>query len=378
MKKVLEMFGEPITYGGQESVVYNMLSTFDLKNDFSIDLFTPYFADNKDLISLILNNNGKIYTLNLPFKNFDNRFNLIKPVSKFFEECKENYDVVHIHTGSLTTMYVFAKIAKRSGVKKVIVHSHIGLLSGGYIGKLRRLILNVFMSRYVDVYLGCSKEAIDAKFIGKARKNAIIIHNGIDIEKFKYNEKLRNEIREKYKINNKFVLGSLGRISEQKNHIFMIDMYNDLLKELKSKNISKDIVLLIVGGGELLEDIKNKVMELDLNDSVIFVGNQPDSYKFYQSFDIFLQPSIYEGLPVTAIEAQVSGLPCLLSDNISKECAIIKEIKFLSINDEKNWIDNIIKIINTNIDRESKDIDYDKFDKKKTYTIIGDLYKTSI
>lgn len=376
MKKVLEMFGEPITYGGQESVVYNMLSTFDLKNDFSIDLFTPYFADNKDLISLILNNNGKIYTLNLPFKNFDNRFNLIKPVSKFFEECKENYDVVHIHTGSLTTMYVFAKIAKRSGVKKVIVHSHIGLLSGGYIGKIRRFILNILMSRYVDVYLGCSKEAVDVKFIGKARKNAIIIHNGIDIEKFKYNEKLRNEIREKYRINNKFILGSLGRITEQKNHSFMIDMYNELLKELKLKNINKEIVLFIVGYGELLEDIKNKVKELGLNDNVIFVGNQPDSYKYYQAFDVFIQPSIYEGLPVTSIEAQVSGLPCLLSDNISKECMITKDIKFLPINDEKIWVDNIIKIINTNFDKKSMNIDYAKFDKNKTYKVIEKIYNS--
>lgn len=376
MKKVLEMFGEPITYGGQESVVYNMLSTFDLKNDYNIDLFTPYFADNKELISLIENNNGKIYSLNIPFKNFDNRFNLINPIKKFFDRYKFNYDVAHIHTGSLTTMYVFAKIAKKSGIKKVMVHSHIGLLSGGFVGKIRRFILNILMSRYVDVYLGCSKEAIDAKFIGKANKNAIIVYNGIDIDKFKYNKELRDKIRKEYEINDKYVLGSLGRITEQKNHNFMIDIYKDLLDEIKLKEINRDIILLIVGDGELIETTKNKVKNMGLTNKVIFVGNQSDSYKFYQAFDTFIQPSLYEGLPVTTIEAQVSGLPCLLSDTITKECVITKELKFLSIKDEKDWIDEIIKNINTVIDREKISIDYDKFDKNKTFEIVKEIYSS--
>ena len=114
--KVLEMFGEPITYGGQESVVYNMLSVLDLKNDFDVDLFTPYYADNKDLIELVNKNGGTVYHNDIEFKTGDNRFKLYPIVDNFFKSLDIKYDLVHIHTGSLSTMLCFARAAKINGI----------------------------------------------------------------------------------------------------------------------------------------------------------------------------------------------------------------------------------------------------------------------
>ena len=362
------MFGEPITYGGQESVVYNMLSTFDLKNDFSIDLFTPYFVDNDKLIKLTNENSGKIYNLNIDFKTGDNRFLLSKPVDIFFNEHK-NYDIVHIHTGSLTTMLVYARLAKKNNIKKVIVHSHTTGNNISIITKIRRYILTNFLNEYVDIYIGCSEDSINFKFYRKAIKKPIIVQNGIDINGFKYDEICRDNIRKKYNLNDKFVVGSLGRLSFEKNNLFMIDLIYKLSK------INNNIVLMIVGDGDYEIVLKDKVNELNLTNFVIFTGNQKNSYEYYNAFDCFILPSFYEGMPVAAIEAQVSGLPTFISDTITRECCISNVTKFLNINDINSWASSILRLVeDKNFSRKKCKIDIDKFDRDNTYKVIKEIY----
>lgn len=369
MIKVLEMFGEPITYGGQESVVYNMLSSKKYCDKFNIDLFTPYFADNINLIDLVEKNGGKVHSQGIVFETNDNRLKLQKTVEKFFKT-NNTYDVVHIHSGSLTTMYVYAKIAKKYGIKNVIVHSHIARKNKNIIREIIRIIICFLLHNKVDYYLGCSKEAITTKF-GNSLDNYYIINNGIDIEKFKFDKNIRNEMRNKYKIGDMIVIGSLGRISNQKNNVFMVD----ILSKLSQYN--DNVVLLMVGDGEDLEKVKRKVSNSGLEKKVIFTGTQKETYKYYQMFDIFILPSIFEGLPVTSIEAQISGLPTLISDTITKECCISNLTKFLSINYTNLWVDEINNIIdNVNLDdlRQNAIIDFDKYDKTKTFIKVFDLY----
>ena len=369
MVRILEMFGEPITYGGQESVVYNMLSTFDLKNDFEVDLFTPYFADNQYLRNLISDNDGNVYSLNKEFKTNDNRFLLSKDVNSFFDK-NNNYDVVHIHTGSLTSMYVYAKAAKEHNIKKVIVHSHIASKKNGLVYKLFKTIICMLLQKYVDVYLGCSKEAITSKFTEEIVDKSKVVYNGIDVGKFRFNNEYREDIRNKYSIRDKFVIGSLGRLDKQKNNDFMIDIINSFAGY-------DNIILMIVGTGATENELKNMCIDLHLDKKVIFTGNQVETYKYYCAFDCFILPSIYEGMPVTAIEAQISGLPTLISDRVTTDVCISSECMFIGIDSSNIWVDeikNFFKKSDTEYNRANDSIDYNKFDRNKTFKIVENIY----
>ena len=371
MKKILEMFGEPITYGGQESVVFNMLSSFNLNKDFIVDLYTPYYADNKKLIELVESNNGKVYHDDIEFRLNDNRFRLNRYVDTFFKN-NNNYDVVHIHTGSLTTMYVYAKLAKKYSIRKVIVHSHTTGFKIGFFFKLRRYILNILLKKYVDVYLACSENAIKFKFSNYYSSNPIIVYNGINVDKYKFNNIYRDEIRNKYNIGNSFLIGSLGRLSFEKNLFFMLDILNKLV------NDNKNVLLMIAGDGDYYESLKERCKELNLEKYVIFTGNVSDSYKYYSAFDIFIMPSFYEGMPVTAIEAQMSGLKCLISNTVTKECSISSLTSFISISNIDLWVNEILRTIsseeNSSKNRLSNDINFDKFDRNKTFKIVENIY----
>ena len=373
MKRILEMFGEPITYGGQESVVFNMLSSLNLKEDYNINLYTPYYADNEKLIGLVENNKGQVYHDDIEFKLNDNRFRLNSIVDSFFKT-HNKYDVVHIHTGSLTTMYVYAKNAKKYGIKKVIVHSHTTGFKVSLSMRIRRLILNMLLKRYVDVYFACSEDAANFKFGNYYSSKPIIVYNGIDINIFKFNNAYRDEIRNKYNIGNKYLIGSLGRLSFEKNNFFLLDILNKVFK------VNENAVLMIAGNGEYYEPLQQKCKELKLDNNVIFTGSVLDAYKYYSAFDIFLMPSFYEGMPVTAIEAQISGLQCLISDTVTRECNISDITTFISISNIKLWVDSIVKSMNefnvntVDKNRMNVNVDFNKFDRRRTFKIVESVY----
>ena len=189
-----------------------------------------------------------------------------------------------------------------NGIKKVIVHSHTTGFKVSLAMRIRRFILNILLKRYVDVYFACSEDAANFKFGNYYSSKPIIVYNGIDINIFKFNNAYRNEIRNKYNIGNKYLIGSLGRLSFEKNNFFLLDILNKIIK------VNENVVLMIAGNGEYYESLQQKCKALKLDNNVIFTGSVLDAYKYYSAFDIFLMPSFYEGMPVTAIEAQISGL----------------------------------------------------------------------
>ena len=367
MKRILEMFGEPITYGGQESVVYNMLSTFRLGEDFTIDLFTPYFADNKKLIELVESHKGKVFSLKTNFQTNDNRFLLTKHIDDFFSK-QSDYDVVHIHTGSLSTMCVYAKSAKKHNVKKVIVHAHSSNSKITFNYRIRRYLLCKILKKYVDVFLGCTKESIESKFVKEIRDRAIVVYNGIDVPKYRFNNDYRKEIRKLYDVEDKFVIGSVGRLSYEKNNYFMLD----ILKELNKCN--KNIILMIVGTGDTEKALIDKSKELCIEDNVFFIGNINNVEKYYSAFDCFIFPSIFEGLGISSIEAQICGLPTFIADSITKEGRISNGTKYLQNNNLSLWASNIMDIYNENVREHNYDIDFDKYDRTKTFKIVENIY----
>lgn len=368
MRKILEMYGEPITHAGQESVTSNMMATFDLNHDFNISLFTPYHLENVELKTFVENNYGEVFNLNLPYENSYNRFKLKKYVDTFFYK-HNKYDVVHINTGSLTTMYVFAKSAKKHGIKTVIIHSHNSLFNTKLINRISKLIINVLIKKYVDYIFGCSEKAIDAKFIGINKKNAKVINNGVDIDKYKFNENNRIKIRSEYKINDKFVIGFVGRMRAQKNPLFLPDML---------KYLSSDIVFFVIGRGEYMDELKEKATKLGVIDRFIFAGLQTDTSIFYSVFDAYIMPSKFEGFGIASVEAQLNGLPCILSDRVPSLANISSGTSVLSIANPKLWADKILEIKenkNGQFTRNCFKIDYDKFDRRKTYKFVEEVYK---
>ena len=162
----------------------------------------------------------------------------------------------------------------------------------------------------------------------------------------------------------------MGRLDKQKNNNFMIDIINNF-------SGYDNIILMIVGTGTTENDLKNKCIDLGVDKKVIFTGNQVETYKYYCAFDCFILPSIYEGMPVTAIEAQISGLPTLISDRVTTDVSISSECKFVNIVATNDWVERIKEIYNNKINcisRENISIDYDKFDRSKTFKVLENIY----
>lgn len=196
-----------------------------------------------------------------------------------------------------------------------------------------------------------------------------ILPNAVDYEKFSYNIQLRNEIREKYNIEDStIVVGHVGRFFEQKNHEFLIDIFEEYHKE------NLDSILIMLGDGELINKIKDKVTQKKLESSVYFLGNQSNVADWYQVMDMFLLPSYYEGFPVVGVEAQVSGLPCLFSDGITPEIQISPNAEFMCLESgAKAWVEKMKYMIANKQNRSNLILNHERFDIEKNADKL-DLY----
>ena len=333
MVRVLQVFGEPISFGGQEAFVMNIYKTID-KNKVQFDFFTPFYCDNENMKETIEKMGGHVYISGKEFETSKRKMYFINELKKILKKCK--YDIVHINSGSTFVLAYGSKIAKKNNVKKVIAHSHsTGIVNFKY--KIIKFLSKNKFKKYTDVYLACSDDAAKWKFPKDVinSKKYIVIKNGIQVDKFIFNNDIRNEIRKKLEINDHdFVIGHVGRFCFEKNHEFIID----IIKTLVEKN--PKIKLVLVGKGDTEAYIKEKVKKYKLDNNVTFVGVREDINMMYQAFDIFILPSLHEGLPIVGIEAQTSGLKCLFSDKVPKAIDITGNCKFIPL--EKDlWVKEI-------------------------------------
>ena len=233
----------------------------------------------------------------------------LKALEKLFKE--NQYRIVHSNLSTLSVFPLY--IAKKVGVPIRIAHSHSTSNPKEWKRNLIKNILRPFSKRYATDYFACSEIAGRYLFGNKAfdQGKVKIIHNAIDIEKFKFDEVARKKLRKEFGIKDStVVIGHVGRFVQQKNHTFLVDVF----KEYHKKN--PDSKLLLVGSGPLENEIKKKVEKFGLKDFVLFLGQRDDINKLYSVMDVFCLPSLYEGLPVVGVEAQVAGLPCVFSDKI--------------------------------------------------------------
>lgn len=254
---------------------------------------------------------------------------------------RESYDVVHVDASTPMDV-VIGMAAKAAGVKTIIIHSHIA--GDNKHTRARDIYLQVCRNAMVGVfshYFAISKESADFMFPKRIIKNNnyIIYKNGIMAERYCYNAKTRNETRKQLEIDNKFVLGHVGRFSKEKNHLFLIDVFSKVAME------KKDAVLLLVGMGQEKEVVEAYVRKLGLTKKVIFYGVSRDVPRLLLAMDAFIFPSKYEGLGIVAIEAQCSGLRTYCSPGIPEEANITDLfIKFDNYNAD-TWAKQILQDI---------------------------------
>ncbi len=329
--RVLQVIGS-MNCGGAENMIMNLYRKFDrtkIQFDFLVHTNEKGFFDDE-----INEMGGRIYHIDRC--SFNNIPSYYKNCLKFFENHSE-YKVVHGHIGSSAAWYLSA--AKKCGCY-TIAHSH----STDKNLSLKKVFFKIasYPTRYIaDSFFGCSTEAGKSRYGSRIIKSEIYrnFSNAIDTDKFLYNEVFRDDIRKEFGVlDDEILIGTVGRISFPKNPGVLYEIFkNIVLKEPKAK-------CLWVGKGEFSEKISSMIKEDKLEKKIIMAGVRNDVYKLIQGMDCMLFPSLWEGLPVSVIEAQASGLPCILSDTISPEAEITGLIKWQSLAEPVDvWADSCIQ-----------------------------------
>lgn len=333
--RILHVLGT-LNRGGAETMVMNIYRNIDSsKVQFDFIVHTNNKCDYCDEIVKL---GGKIY--NIPRYTGRNHFKYKRAWNDFFNNHSE-YKIIHGHMRSTAAIYL--NIAKKHGLV-AIAHSHSTASRGNKIEQVVKTIIQ-FPIRYISDYLfACSDEAGKWLFGKRAIRgnNYKIIKNAIDFDKYIFNESTRNEVRRNLGIEDKFVIGHVGSFTHPKNHKFLINLFYKI--QIKNNNS----VLLLVGDGELRMQIEKQIKSLGINDKVILTGVVENVNDYLQAMDVFAFPSIFEGLGIATIEAQVSGLPCIISDVVPREICITNLVKFIDIKlPHQVWIDEILGFSNS-------------------------------
>lgn len=241
---------------------------------------------------------------------------------------RNNWNIVHSHINALSVFPL--QVAKEVGVPIRIAHSHSAFGKGEHLRNAAKLFLKQFANLYPTNRFACSKAAGDWLF--GINESYELIYNAVELEKFAFKPEARARVRASLGISDgQFVIGHVGRLASVKNHAFLIDAFANLCKT------RPDCLLLFVGDGELRPALEQLAVKNGVADKVRFLGQRLDANDLYQAFDVFALPSLYEGFSVAAIEAQKAGLPCLLSDRVSREMDITKRCQFLPIYESRDW-----------------------------------------
>ena len=324
--------------GGIETFLMNVYRHIDrtqIQFDFVISTHRECHY-TKEVLAL----GGQIYDIPTRREGIIKRWEALNAIFDTHSE----YKIVHYHVSSLTDIMPL-QIAKRKNIPVRIVHSHNTSQGGSFIHRYIHRINKLFIKRYATDFYACSDLA--AKWMYNRRqyekRDFVIINNGIDLKCFHFYPVVRLRLRKEFGFDdNQLVIGNVGRFHIQKNHIFLLEIFVEILK------IRSDAYLCLVGDGELRNQIEKRIHELNIAEHVILTGVRNDIPQILSMFDVLLMPSLYEGLPVSIIEAQATGLPCILSSAITSEVKILDTLIFKSFTDSKeDWCNAVIHAANT-------------------------------
>ncbi|MBY0145915.1 glycosyltransferase family 1 protein [Neobacillus niacini] len=337
--------------GGAETLIMNLYRNID-RSKVQFDFLTC-----KDGIfdSEIKELGGTIYRI--PYVSEAGHFGYIKSLNDFFSR-HDDYTIVHSHLNRMSGFVLRA--AKKAGIHYCITHSHNTGGEGGILTKGYKWYSGLFIPSNSDYTLACSQAAAKWLF-GKRSSSTTLLNNGIEPELFSYSPDIRMTKRMELGISDQFVIGHVGRFTKQKNHKFLLEVFAEFVKR------KPESILLLCGDGILRKDIEQRVNELNIQSKVKFLGVRSDINKLLQAFDLFVFPSLHEGLPVTLIEAQAAGIPCLISEEITKEVDMGLELmKFIELTSVDSWV---TELENSSVERRERNTSKLKMLRDKGYDI---------
>ena len=350
-----------VTYmgrGGLETMLMNYYRNIDRsKVQFDFLVHRDFEADyDKEILSL----GGKIYHVSrlIPWSKAYK-----EELCDFFAEHPE-YKIVHVHQDCLSS--VALECAQKCGIPVRIAHSH----NSNQDKNLKYIIKKYYMKKipdYATDLFACGSEAGKWMFRDSGFK---VLPNAIDTGTYVFNDSVRDEVRKEFCIDGDFLIGHIGRFNPQKNHSFLIDIFEECLK------INSNVKLMLVGDGEDKNKIQEKVKNLGIDKNVIFTGVRLDVNRLLQAMDVFVFPSLYEGIPVTMIEAQASGIQCVISDKVPNESVITEEmvtVKKLSDSAEE-WAECILSKKDSERKDASDDIKKHDYDIKSAAKRLEEFY----
>lgn len=322
--------------GGAETFLMNLYRNMD-RDKVQFDFLT---SNEGVFDEEIRNMGGQVYRI--PYLTQIGISQYAKALRQFFRQHKE-FQIVHSHMDKMSGMVL--REAKKEGIAIRIAHSHSTRSEGTLLKRILKEYYGLYINSTANRYFACGNSAAD--FLFSKEKDVRIINNGIEVNNFKFSASVRDEVRKELKIEDQFILGHVGRFNEPKNHQFLVDIFAEVYK------LNPNSRLVLIGAGVLEESIRNKVEKLGISNAVYFLGSRADVNRVLQALDIMVFPSLYEGLPVTLIEAQASGLKCIISDNITAEIDMTGNIEYISLDKKADdWAKRILKY-DTIYERES-------------------------
>lgn len=371
--KVLQIGAENFGYGGRsviaQGLALNMNSSL-VQNDF-LALKDKEFNKYIDEI----NKQGRV--LFVPFQHYKGKLSqeFFKDISIFKIMRKYRYDIVHIHADNAYEAMKSLVIAKFAGINNIYVHAH----SVPNYSRIKNAVISIcrnLLPLFNPVKISCTKEAGNYMF-GNG-KDVIILKDGINVNKFRFNKKKRQRLKNKWSLNDKLVIGTVARLSKTKNLSFLVKLFSNL----KNFIDLKDIVLIVVGDGDQKETLLKLCSKLNIESKVIFMGNRDDVFDLLQIFDVFVLPSYYEGFGMSVLEAQAAGIPTLVSTGVSSATQVVEKLSYqLDLSDGiDKWTKCLIQILKSDYRRKDtsqkiKDAGYDILDSSKK---LQKLYENSV
>lgn len=327
MIQILQIIGS-LEQGGAENFLMNLYKNID-RTEVKFDFAIYDHPTENSFYNEVLEMGAKVFFLPSKSQNFISNIQAIRKIV-----LENNYQYVWRHTDSCFGG-VDLLAAKWGGATKLILHSHNSNNKG--LEHILHWICKPIVNKHVTHRFSCG--ALAGKWMFGKREYKVI-HNGVDVERFRTDETTRELYRNRYGLKGKYVIGHIARFCDVKNHTFLINVFSELVNRIPQA------VLILIGGGPLEEQIRRQVKECNLVDKVLFLGVRTDVAELFQAMDVFMLPSLYEGLPVTLIEAQAAGLPCVVSSAVSKESDLFGEIDFLDLEVPLNvWVEVIEKKI---------------------------------
>lgn len=299
---------------------YRFMNTTEVLFDFMVN--EPVETDLKEWIE---SKGSRIYVM--PSLSMKNTFRYKTDLEKFFMNHTGEYQIIHGHTPNAAAYYM--PIAKKYGVPVRILHSHNSRGADSTIKRVRNRLMSRVAIANATHRFACSKVAAEYLY---GDDNAFILNNAIDLDAFKFDDNMRATIRNQLKVSDDTILvGHIGRMAEQKNHKFIVDIAEQVVKQ------NSKVRFLLLGDGPLRNEIIQKIKEKQLEKYFILPGVVPNTKDYYQAMDAFILPSLYEGLPVVGVEAQAAGVPTLVSNNVTKETLMATNISMKSLDSVSEW-----------------------------------------